>query len=296
MHGRVDQFLGYLKDEKGYSENTIAAYRNDLNQFVTFLKQVTTSTVNSWTEVDQQLILAYGMHLEEQEYAASTIARKVASVKSFFSFMVGATLLTDNPTTLLTAPRVEKRLPRILSPDEVESLLAEPAKATTPKALRDQALLDLLYATGMRVSEVVTLQIDDVGLEKAQIVCEGRDGRARQLPLTPQAIESLSDYVEKGRKALLRERKEATLFVNHRGHPLTRQGLWLIIKSYAEAAGVGPDVTPHTLRHSFAAHRLARGGDLQKVRELLGHANISTTQVYAHLVGHQDEESAADLA
>ena len=150
MHGQVDQFLGYLKDEKGYSENTIAAYRNDLNQFVTFLKQVTTSTVNSWTEVDQQLILAYGMHLEEQKYAASTIARKVASVKSFFSFMVGAALLTDNPTTLLTAPRVEKRLPRILSPDEVESLLAEPAKATTPKALRDQALLDLLYATDVK--------------------------------------------------------------------------------------------------------------------------------------------------
>jgi integrase/recombinase XerD len=171
-------------------------------------------------------------------------------------------------------------LPRILSVEEVEQLLAEPAKGTTPKALRDRALLDLLYATGMRVSEVINLRVSDLDMAEERVFCVSRDGVTRQMPLTSRARESLSTYLEKGRETLLQDQAETMLFVNQRGRPLTRQGLWLIIKSYAKAADLGPDITPHTLRHSFAAHRLADGTKLQRVQELLGHANISTTQVY----------------
>jgi integrase/recombinase XerD len=290
---QVDRFLHYLKDEKDYSSNTIAAYRNDLRQFVSLLDRVASGAVGSWSEVDHQLIAAYGEYLEEQTYAPSTVARKVASVKSFFSFMIHSALLTDNPTTALSAPKIEKQLPRIMSEAEVERLLAQPVKGRLPKALRDRALLELLYATGMRVSEAIALQLDDLDLAATCVFGVGRDGKKRQLPLPPQALEALSAYLEKGRDALLHHRLETTLFVNQRGRPLTRQGLWLIIKSYAEAADLGPGVTPHTLRHSCAAHRLARGGDLHQVRELLGHANLSTTQVYVDIANPRGEESDA---
>jgi integrase/recombinase XerD len=280
VQAQVDRFLRYLQDEQGYSENTIAAYRNDLRQFVTFIDQAAADSTSSWGDVDRQLIERYGGFLDERNYAPSTVARKIASVKSFFSYLLDSGLLKENPTVVLDAPKVEKPLPRIMSVEEVERLLAEPAKGTTPKALRDRALLDLLYATGMRVSEVITLRVSDVDMVGEYVLCVGRDGKTRQLPLTTRALESLSAYLEKGREALVQDRAETMLFVNQRGHPLTRQGLWLIIKAYAEAAGLGPDITPHTLRHSFAAHHLAGGTKLQEVRELLGHANISTTQVY----------------
>lgn len=293
MQEQVDRFLRYLKDEKGYSDNTIAAYGNDLRQFLSLLDQVTTGTVGSWAEVDHQLIEAYGEYLEEQTYARSTVARKVASVKSFFSFLLDTNRLTDNPTNVLSAPKIERQLPHVMSEEDVERLLAQPAKAKPPKALRDRALLELLYATGMRVSEVIALQLEDIDLEETSVLSAGRDGRQRQLRLPPQAFEALSVYLEKGRAALLHDRMETTLFVNQRGRPLTRQGLWLIIKSYVEAADLGPGVTPHTLRHSCAAHRLARGGNLHQVRELLGHANISTTQVYVDIVNPGDEQSDA---
>jgi integrase/recombinase XerD len=280
VQAQVDRFLRYLQDEQGCSENTIAAYRNDLRQFVTFIDPVAAGSTGSWGDVDRQLIERYGGFINERNYAPSTIARKIASIKSFFSYLLDSGLLKENPTIVLDAPKVEKPLPHIMSVEEIEQLLAEPAKRTTPKALRDRALLDLLYATGMRVSEVITLRLSDVDMTGEHVLCVGRDGNTRQLPLTTRALESLSAYLEKGREALVQDRAETMLFVNQRGHPLTRQGLWLIIKAYAEAAGLGPDITPHTLRHSFAAHRLAGGARLQEVRELLGHANISTTQVY----------------
>jgi integrase/recombinase XerD len=288
---QIDGFLRYLGDKKGYSDNTIAAYRNDLSQFIAFLNQTMRRSVSSWADVDDQIVHSYGEYLDEQPYAPSTVARKVASVKSFFSYLVETSDLTDNPTTTLSAPKVEKRLPRILSVEEVERLLAEPAKGTTPKALRDQALLELLYATGMRVSEVVTLRLEDLDMAETRVLCVGRDGKTRQLPLTPRATESLSIYLERGRDALLQDRTEPILFVNQRGRPLTRQGLWLIIKSYAEAGDLGSNITPHTLRHSCAAHRLAQGTEPYEVRELLGHANIATTQAYMNIVSPPVEES-----
>jgi integrase/recombinase XerD len=293
---QVNQFLRHLTDERDYSDNTIAAYRNDLHQFVTFLHQNAIGAFNSWADVDRQLAEAYGTHLLERAYASSTIARKVASVKSFFSFLLATEQLTDNPLTALNAPKVEKRVPRILSLEEVERLLSEPAKASTPKKLRDRALLELLYATGMRVSELLQLRLDDIDMAESCVSCIGRDGNTRKLPLAHSAATSLSKYLDKGRDALLRGQNESRLFVNQRGRPLTRQGLWLITKFYAQAAGLGPDVTPHTMRHSFAAHRLAQGNDLQRVREMLGHANISTTQVYVDIIHPADQESGVDLA
>jgi integrase/recombinase XerD len=293
---QVDRFLRYLQDERGYSDNTIAAYRNDLRQFISFLETALTGSIGSWADVDRQTIQLYGEYLQQQSYAPSTVARKIASVKSFFSFLVDTGDLADNPTTALRAPKVDKQVPRILSVDEVERLLAEPAKGTTLKALRDRALLEQLYATGMRVSEVVALRLDDVDVAETCVFCRGRDGRTRQLPLTPRAVEALLAYLERGRDALLQDRTETVMFVNQRGRPLTRQGLWLIIKSYAQAAGLGSDITPHTLRHSCAAHRLAQGTEPQQVRELLGHANIATTQAYISIVSPPAEEPDAALA
>lgn len=293
---QVDRFLRSIQNEKRYSDNTVAAYRNDLRQFSGFLDRAAAGSARSWDEVDHQLIQMYSSYLQEQGYASSTVARKIASVKSFFAFMLDNGVLTDNPTSALNAPRIEKRLPRILSEKEVKKLMAGPAKGTTPKALRDRALLELLYATGMRVSEIINLRLSDLDVAESHIFCVGRDDKRRQLPLPAQVLESLSAYVKKGRDALLQDREETVLFVNQRGRPLTRQGLWLIIKSYAEVAGLGPAVTPHTLRHSCAANRLAQGADIQTVRALLGHANVSTTLVYKRLLSPPIEVPEADLS
>jgi integrase/recombinase XerD len=293
---QVEQFLRYLRGEENYADNTIAAYRNDLGQFLAFATESAASSVDSWMEVDQDLIQAYGAYLDQQGYASSTVARKIASVKSFFSFLVDLELLTENPTVVLNAPKVEKRPPRILSVEEIQTLLAEPAKARTPKGLRDRALLELLYATGMRVSELIMLHVSDVDMTAPKVTCTGRDGKERQLPLTPRAAESLVVYLEKGRKALVDDGGESRLFLNQRGRPLTRQGLWLITKSYAESAGLGSDVTPHTMRHSCAAHRVAQGADLHKIRDLLGHANVSTTQVYVDMMDSDTAGSETDLS
>lgn len=288
MYEQVEHFLGFLKNDKGYSDNTIAAYRNDLSQFVSFIDNHLPDATKSWHQVDAAIVQQYGDHLDQQivarKYAASTVARKVASVKSFFSYLTSARILPDNPAPILRAPKVEKLMPQILTLEETERLLAEPVKGNTPKALRDRAMLELLYATGMRVSEMIRLPMSDLDLPNSRIVLHSRDDRTRSLPLPPQALEALSGYLKKGRDALLRGREENIVFVNQRGKPLTRQGLWLIIKSYASGAGINPGFTPHTLRHSCAAHRLAQGADLQQVRKLLGHANISTTQIYQEMV------------
>jgi len=290
MREQVDQFLHYLKYEKGYSDNTIAAYRNDLNQFLAFLSKKS----ETWSQVTEKHIALYVQELAHLRYADSTVARKVASVKSFFHHLVDVGSLIDDPTATLDSPQVKKRSPQTLSKEDIEKLVAAPLKSTTPKALRDAALLNLIYSTGMRVSEVVSLQLDNIDLEKRAIHCAGRDGQERQLPLDESATTSLLAYLEKGRQALLGGGREETLFLNHRGHPLSRQGLWLIIKNYAEAAAIGQDVTPHTLRHSFAAHRLECGSSLSRMQELLGHASSSATKIYTQFTQPSDENTTDD--
>lgn len=281
MREKIQEFLDYIAIEKGYSQNTLAAYRNDLSQFADFLE----GRVSSWDEVTRDTIIDYIMVMKgEQEYASSTVARKVAAIKSFFHYLVNRGDLEDDPTATLDSPKVRKRLPVAISPENMERLLAEPARDQTPKALRDRALLEVLYATGLRVTELVSLNVDDVNLASATVrVIRPKDKRERMVPIHERAIEPLEDYLERGRMQLLRDPEEAALFLNHRGKRLTRQGLWLIVKHYVREVGILEDVTPHTLRHTFAAHLLDKKADLEYVQELLGHANISTTQVYVQV-------------
>jgi integrase/recombinase XerD len=281
MREQVQQFLDYIAVEKGYSNNTLAAYRNDLSQFVSYLEP----QVSRWDQVTREIIMDYIMAMKsDQEYASSTVARKVAAIKSFFHYMVDRGALQDDPTATLDSPKVRKRLPKAISDDDLERLLAEPAREQTPKALRDRALLEVLYATGLRVTELVSLNVDDVNLASASLrVVRPKDKRERIVPIYQRALEPLKDYLERGRIQLLRDPEESALFLNHRGRRLTRQGLWLIVKHYVREVGIREGVTPHTLRHTFAAHLIDRKTDLEYVQEILGHANISTTQVYTQV-------------
>jgi len=287
MQRQIDSFLVYLETEKDCSENTTSAYRNDLAQFLEFCSR----DAREWNEITTRKLVAYVRFLEQHRYASSTVARKIAAVKSFFHFMLDKGILKDDPTAMLDSPKVQKRLPRILSPEDIESLLEQPARFTSSKALRDKAFLELLYASGMRVSELVSLDVSDVDLKKAAVYCPGRTNQRRALPFSERAGEALTTYLERGRPSLVRNPNEPALFLNHRGRRLTRQGLWLIIKSYVQAAGLGTDVTPHTLRHSFATHLINGGTDLHQVQKLLGHANISTTQIYTEVQREGEEVS-----
>jgi integrase/recombinase XerD len=286
MKEQIDQFLEYITEEKGYSANTLAAYRNDLSQFMDYLGK----RVSNWGEVDRDIILDYIMHMKsEQEYASSTVARKVAAIKSFFHYLVEQGKLEDDPTATLDSPKVRKRLPKSIDQRDLERLLEEPSREQTPKALRDRALLEILYATGLRVTELVSLNVADVDLASGTLrLVRAKDKAERIVPIHQRAIEPLRDYLDQGRIQLLRDPTEEALFLNHRGRRLTRQGLWLIVKHYVREVGIVEDVTPHTLRHTFATHLIEKKADLEYVQELLGHANISTTQVYTQL-GKEEE-------
>lgn len=281
MQTQVDQFLDYLATEKGYSGNTLAAYRNDLTQFTQHLTDQGDAT--SWSQVSKAQIVAYILYMKELEYASSTVARKVAAIKSFFHYLRDEGVVREDPTLTLESPKVKKHLPKAISEQDVERLLAEPTKSDSPKALRDSALLEVLYATGMRVTELVSLNVQDVDLEAGTIYCIGKGDRERVVPIYDHAAQILSNYLIGGRPHLVRSQDEQALFLNHRGERLTRQGLWLIIKHYVDAIGIESEVTPHTLRHSFATHMLHGGAKLRDVQKLLGHANISTTQVYTQV-------------
>jgi integrase/recombinase XerD len=273
----IDKFLNYLKVEKGFSQNTIEAYNNDLNQLAGFFEN------KPWAVIDRQSVLSYLSDLKERRYAATTVARKVAAIKSFFSFLVAEGMIKDNPTRDVPSPRVGKSLPKPISISQARLLLEQTTKRSTPEAKRDNAMLQLLYASGMRVSELVSLNLADVDTEGGYVRCFGKGHKERLIPIHHQAVLSLKQYLSEGRPRLAHGDEEEAFFLNRRGERLTRQGLWQILKGYAKSAELGAEVTPHTLRHSFATHMLSGGADLRSVQELLGHANISTTQVYTHL-------------
>jgi integrase/recombinase XerD len=288
MDQQLLAFLDFLQEEYKYSNNTTAAYKNDLGQFVKFL-QAGEYDVNDWSDVTPEIVDEYVQYMKDKAYASSSVARKVAAVKSFFNFLFARGIIEDNPTTNVDSPKVKKRLPQTLTTEDIEKLLQAPRQKRSPKHLRDTALLTMLYSTGMRVTEVVSLRVDDVDLQANMLSCHGKDGQLRELPLDKDTRDSVAAYLDGGRQYLVKNKDEDALFLNHRGQQLTRQGLWLIIKAYAKKANLSGDVTPHTLRHSFAAHKLDDGSDLQEVQRLLGHANISTTQIYTQL---SDEEEA----
>ena len=281
----VNEFLEFLAVERGASGNTIAAYRNDLGQLEEFFTARRNGSAIQWPNVGQTQVVDYILNLKSRSYADATVARKVAAVKSFFSFLQAEGKVKVNPTEALASPKVGKSLPKPLSVQEIDELLEQPARRNSPESRRDRAMLELMYATGLRVTELVSLDVPavQVDVEKPYVRIVGNGNRERQIPLLEQPAQEVSEYMKFARARLIGERDEAALFVNRRGERLTRQGFWLILKGYAAEAGIQGRVTPHTLRHSFATHMLRGGMDIHKVQELLGHANISTTQVYTQV-------------
>ncbi len=279
MNEQVEAFLRHLIDRRGLAANTTAAYRTDLEQFGIFLRE---RSVGSWLDVTHDDILAFLLFLRERRYANSTVARRTAAVKSFYAFLAAEHLIPSDPTEQIDSPKVDRYLPKSLSPEQVDDLLELPLREPTPERLRDKAMLELLYATGVRVSELVALNLEDV--TESSVRCIGKAGRERTLPLVGSVQTAIEEYLDIARNQLARNnpQKIDALFLNHRGKRLTRQGFWLILKNYAEELGLS-DLTPHTLRHSFAAHMVANGADLRAVQVLLGHASLATTQIYSQL-------------
>ena len=292
MDRTVSSFLQHLLVEKGFSQNTCSAYRNDLSQFLEFLQQRGLGRANGsgngafdWTAVDIETLNHYITDLKERKgYRNATAARKVASVKSFFGFMAENGIINEDPTESLGTPKVGRSLPKYLTEEEVGKLLDEGYKPGTNEGQRDAVMMELLYATGLRVGELVSLNTGDVNTEESYVRCLGKGSKERIVHLYPKALQELRNYMRHSRAVLLGKRKdEQALFVNHRGERLTRQWVWSVLKTYAQAAGIQSSITPHTLRHSFATHLLQNGASLRHVQELLGHSSISTTQVYTHL-------------
>jgi integrase/recombinase XerD len=284
--GAVSGFLKYLETDKGFSRNTLDAYRNDLSQFEEFAKGRFNNPTNMWSLVDRNLLNDYIADLRNRKgYRDATVARKVAAIKSFFSFLTENGVIGEDPTESLGSPRVDRTLPKCLSEEEVKRLLGAASKTGTPESKRDATILELLYATGLRVSELVALNVPDIDLQESCVRCLAKDSKERTAYLYPQALKELKRYLNGARVTLLGSRKdELALFVNRWGERLTRQWVWHILKTYGKKAGVDQSITPYTLRHSFATHLLQNGASLRQVQELLGHSSISTTQTYTHLV------------
>ena len=272
----VDAFLRHLEAEKRFSGNTLSAYRNDLRQLETYLAEQGISPLKA----DRGLVTGFVVRLAERAYSPASRARKLAAVKSFFSYLYKSGQIATNPAAGIGSPRVGRHAPQTITVAEVDRLLLAPSRRSSPEALRDRAMFALLYATGMRVSELVSLDLEAVDLASLALRCTGRGGKVRVLTFDEPARDALRVYLTRGRPRLVREEAQTALFLNHRGDRLTRQGFWLLMKSYAGEAGISPSITPHTLRHSFAAHLLGKGALLREVQQKLGHANISTTQMY----------------
>jgi len=280
----VEGFLNYISVERGVSPNTVKAYRNDLHQFVDFF-DANLSGPNGdrpWSGVDEESISTYLLSLSERGYSDTTRARKIAAVKSLFSFLLDEGLVAKNPTENLGSPRIGRYLPEVLTVEEVETLLRT-AQGNTAESMRDRAMLELLYASGVRVSELVSLDVEDINMEQGFVRCFGKGGKERIIPLHTGAVEVFKAYLTEGRANLANSRSGQAAFLNTKGDRLTRQGFWLILKRLSKLAGIHCKITPHTLRHSFATHLLRGGAPLRHVQELLGHSSIATTQVYTHL-------------
>ena len=276
MRGEVDRFEQYLREVKQASENTVQSYRRDLMQMITYLEE---KEIREAAKVTKTSLHGYILHKEEQGKAATTISRMMAAMKAFFNYECMQACIRRNPAESLHAPKVEKKAPVVLSVDQVSALLAQPS-GQTPKEIRDKAMLALLYATGIRVSELIGIQMEDINMNIGFLVC--RDGeRERTIPFGRSAKAALEENLEHARNELLRGKGSDYFFVNCTGGAMSRQGFWKIIKYYGEKAGIEEDITPHTLRHSFAAHLIARGADMRAVQTILGHSDMATTQMYA---------------
>ena len=277
MKSDIDAFLQYLTHDKGYSRNTVAAYRNDLSQMAAF---ITTEQAKGIIKSYDELLKSYLLKLREKRYSMATTARKVASTRSFFKYMVDTGRMKENPTQNLPSPQVSRHALSFLSSSEYQKLLAEATKLSTPEAKRDVMMLELLYATGLRISELVSLNVKNIDLEQNCVHINSK----RKVPFDHRLSLILRNFIRSDRLDLLYDEKEEALFLNRRGKRLTRQGFWQIIKGYASRAGLGGKVTPQALRHSFARRKLQSGTELRQLQQLLGNAYISSTRVYKQSV------------
>ena len=279
----IDDYIIFLTVEKGASGNTIEAYSNDVRKFAQYLEE---AGIRRWAQVDTATVRGYLAWMQNESLTNTTRARNVAALKSFFRFLYMEKYTEHNLGELLDTPRKEKVLPKYLTVEEVERLMDAP-DVTTPHGCRDKAMLELLYASGLRVSELITLKLSDISFEMAYVRCFGKGAKERIIPLGRYALAALEQYINHCRPKVDNNWQTDTLFLNKNGKGLSRQGFWKLIKKYGREAGIVTDITPHVLRHSFATHLLSNGADLRAIQEMLGHADIATTQIYTHLLGEQ---------
>ncbi|MCI8946118.1 MAG: site-specific tyrosine recombinase XerD [Lachnospiraceae bacterium] len=278
MQNDISAFIFYLHNIKKTSGNTELSYKRDLCKFVNFMEE---RGITAVTRISPEDLHAYIRYLNERKFAPSTVSRNIASIKALYQYLSREGRIKDNIAEALKAPKIEKKTPEILSMEEVVRLLEQPS-GNSDKEIRDKAMLELLYATGIRVTELITLLVQDVNLQMGVILCRDLH-KERLVPFGEAAKAALIRYMEEARSSMLSSSREETLFVNCSGQPMSRQGFWKLIKHYARKAGIQADITPHTLRHSFAAHLVENGADLRSVQEMLGHSDISTTQMYANI-------------
>lgn len=286
MEKLVEDFIYFLTVERGLAKNTLESYKRDIKGYINYLKK---KQIDDIQKANREEIVGYLTSLRDRGQAASSVSRSLASLRSFYQFMVQEGIMPDNSAQQVDPPRLEKKLPRVLSFQEVENLLSQPTEKE-PAGMRDKAMLELLYASGIRVSELVLLNTVDFNPEVGFLRCRGKGMKERIVPIGSIAIKNVQEYITKCRSNLIKDNDEKSLFVNQHGRRLTRQGFWKILKKYAQKANLNGVITPHTLRHSFATHLLENGADLRSVQEMLGHSDISTTQIYTQITRRKIRE------
>ena len=280
MNEQIKLFLSFLQNDKKLSDNTLQSYRRDITQFESYIEE----NQIDYTKVSEKDVKDYLDYLQDIGKKSSTVSRNLASIRSFYQYLVRTKKVLVDPTNNIQAPKIEKRVPSILTAKEVELLLEQPQNVDL-KGIRDKAMLEFAYATGMRVTEIISLNLEDVNFEEAYVSCK-TGTKQRNIPLGTMSLKALKDYVEEARPYIIKDESVKSLFVNINGKRLTRQGFWKIVKYYKEQAHITKDITPHVLRHSFATHLLQNGADLKAIQSMLGHSDISSTQVYMQF---QDE-------
>ncbi len=286
MMDLIKRFLKFLKETRKLSDNTVESYGRDLRQYIEYLEN---KNIFSFNNTNKTTIITYLLFLQKKGRATSTISRNLASLRAFYHYLVSQQIIDKDPTLNLESPKIEKKLPTILTSEEVELLLAQP-DCSDVKGIRDKSMLELLYATGIRVSELISLNVTDANIELGYIKCCKNNDRERIVPVGSIALEALEKYLSCSRSYLVKDSRTKSLYVNYQGKRLTRQGFWKIVKRYTDQSNISKGITPHTLRHSFAAHLLENGADLKSVQEMLGHSDISTTQVYTQIIKNRIKE------
>lgn len=286
MQALLDSFLSYLAVEKGLSENTLESYGRDVRKFIEFLEHKKVKDISNVKYPEIAEFLAYS---KDKGFNPATIVRSIVSIKQFFKYLIIEKLISEDPAAQIKTPKMKKAIPGVISLDDVEKLLAAPDEST-PEGLRDSAMLEVLYASGIRVSELIGLNLNDVNFDHGYVIVYGKGSKERLVPVGEKARVKLREYLLDARPAILKSRDAKALFVTRRGSGMTRQGFWKLIKNYALKAGIPKKISPHTLRHSFATHLLERGADLRTIQIMLGHSDISTTQIYTHVESERLKE------